>query len=728
MTASTAPMRTALIAIHGVGDPLPGATATEVAKLLVGRQQYAHHGAAPWVVPVTEVDPGSTAVAPSDSRFRYSSPFVGARLGSAKHAMTPGEDLGLQLNAHLLAGTALEDDEKTYTAERHVLKKGARQVDVIDMYWGDLSGLAKSPGRIATELFTLLFHLCQLGRDAAHHTAIYMDRHHAQHATAATWFARCHEAADAAFTKVNGMLNALLVCLALWWLPLYGALQNEEVFACLHVEQAWAHGAALAWLLAIAFVFSRFARYCDGVVRGSRRWAAWLGAAALVGAGAGLGRVSGGGLRELWAGPALGALEGLMAVLLLAWAVMALAAAGLALWGWHLKRQCQNPVVTQGIDTGRIGLLGSTTLFVSLVSAAWALALSTVSASFEGLSYRPFLIGSAHDAAVLVQSYFDHSTVMFCVVALVLLLLGVGAVVTLAPSIGMELRTPPAGANGQSRGARLSRWGQRLTRSASYTAVAGALAFFAWALWAIYDAMSPGAGAVLSSFLTRVSACLLQPLTYAVAGSALGLLALGSRVFGALGTIRIALDAALDVDKHFREFPENATPRGRIAARFLSLLRAAQRDGYDRIVVASHSQGTIIVAELLRYLQATRPKELKALPEIHLLTCGSPLRQLYAARFPALYSHWVESPLVSGSTTTGPRADALGVARWTNAYCTGDYVGRWLWEPSGKNLLDTGASLDDEVHRQICLGQGAHTHYYDARMAVMAGEIERLLT
>ena len=70
------------------------------------------------------------------------------------------------------------------------------------------------------------------------------------------------------------------------------------------------------------------------------------------------------------------------------------------------------------------------------------------------------------------------------------------------------------------------------------------------------------------------------------------------------------------------------------------------------MVIVSHSQGTVITADLLRYLayRGRRDDASRAAVlgrwleeiEVHLFTAGSPLRQLYAARFPDLYRKMVE--------------------------------------------------------------------------------------
>jgi hypothetical protein len=157
----------------------------------------------------------------------------------------------------------------------------------------------------------------------------------------------------------------------------------------------------------------------------------------------------------------------------------------------------------------------------------------------------------------------------------------------------------------------------------------------------------------------RVRQLAAASLLLVVAGGAAGLLALGKVAIKQLQALRAPLDAALDVDNHFREFPRHAISRVRIVERYVALLDHLRAQGYERVVIVAHSQGTVITAELLRYLQqrsrlAGRPRHPRARPGgpgahcsagwtrtgVHLLTVGSPLRQLYALRFPSQYP-WV---------------------------------------------------------------------------------------
>ena len=252
----------------------------------------------------------------------------------------------------------------------------------------------------------------------------------------------------------------------------------------------------------------------------------------------------------------------------------------------------------------------------------------------------------------------------------------------------------------------------------------------------------------------------LQAAVFSAAGIGAVLSLLGGTLSRRLPSLRGPLDVAMDVDNHFREFPRTDIPRAHIFSRYAALLKHVQSQGYERIVIVSHSQGTVISAELLRFLSsrgqmppepgATPLVAGKALPPISLLTLGCPLRQLYGARFPGLYA-WV---LARNGRVFGPRADDIGVQRWMNAFCSGDYVGRWLWstadkdaalahptvntvghDPFGRVDAYTGfnpmppaeAHLHGAREAEVCLGLGAHTHYFDRDQTTVAWMIDWLV-
>ena len=252
----------------------------------------------------------------------------------------------------------------------------------------------------------------------------------------------------------------------------------------------------------------------------------------------------------------------------------------------------------------------------------------------------------------------------------------------------------------------------------------------------------------------------LQAAVFSAAGIGAALSALGGLLSRRIPPLRAPLDAAMDVDNHFREFPRTAIPRAHIFSRYAAVLGHIQAKGYDRIVVVSHSQGTVISSELLRFLasrdqRAPTPDDAprlagKPLSPVSLLTLGCPLRQLYGARFPGLYA-WT---LARNGAVFGPRATDIGVQRWMNAFCSGDYVGRWLWsnaadqptlnhptefavghDPFGRvdmygtfdPMPPADGALQSAREVEVCLGLGAHTHYFERDQTTVAWMIDYLI-
>jgi hypothetical protein len=220
-----------------------------------------------------------------------------------------------------------------------------------------------------------------------------------------------------------------------------------------------------------------------------------------------------------------------------------------------------------------------------------------------------------------------------------------------------------------------------------------------------------------------------------LAGGALTITALGARFTQTFGRLRVALDAVLDIDNYFGDPINRQPPRARIYSRFASLLAYLRDAGYTRIVIVSHSQGTVITADLLRYLhvQGRLPDIVGAIP-VSLVTAGSPLRDLYAEHFPRLYG-WMGSS-EAGFTAAAPSAAALGATEWVNTCRSGDYVGRFIWTPPGDaarfRIAVVGPDGKVEAQRagdrsEFCLGAGGHTHYFNNEAVALAVEIDRLI-
>jgi hypothetical protein len=205
------------------------------------------------------------------------------------------------------------------------------------------------------------------------------------------------------------------------------------------------------------------------------------------------------------------------------------------------------------------------------------------------------------------------------------------------------------------------------------------------------------------------------------------------------------LDVLLDVDNYLREHPVDDNPRARIVSRYISMLRHlcrwrdAEGRSYGALVIVSHSQGTVITGDLLRYLSGHpgADPDLQCLGDdlkVRVLTMGSPLRQLYGRRFPHLYA-WAYHD-GSAFTTSGripqqrpPDPARMGVETWINLFRSGDYIGRHLWladndaalftcPPPASPMTFTATSETNGACREVCIGSGAHTHYWDGALPV----------
>ncbi len=245
------------------------------------------------------------------------------------------------------------------------------------------------------------------------------------------------------------------------------------------------------------------------------------------------------------------------------------------------------------------------------------------------------------------------------------------------------------------------------------------------------------------------------------------------------------LDTILDVDNYLRTSPLSSTPRARIAERVTSLLRfvANYKDdngrGYDRLIVVAHSLGALVTGDLLRFLKSTSKvlpsghldnnlfcfgfqhgAQSSALP-IYLFTMGDPLRQLLNRFFPHLYE-WVAAAPDNSSPQTAlkdalPKPDkmrcqsrippiaanalpdpaGMSVKGWCNAYRSGDYVGRFLWLGpwlTRSQFNDYTAPVEIVTdgpggsRAEMCIGIGAHTHYWERIAPDVAHTLDALIT
>lgn len=467
---------------------------------------------------------------------------------------------------------------------------------------------------------------------------------------------------------------------------------------------------------------------------------------------------------------------------------------GIALALWFIcgaaARRVGGYEAEASIATGRLGLGAALAGFLMLTMVVWAALTLVFGLASEKVSYAPCLfpveavlpnetkavfesasqvarsacvLTSARanpgqqsvSAAYFLASRYFNSTMAFALVAIVVVALLAYLIAMVIPSVLAEAKVLRASPRTSPQANRLGHW---LTYGYRYTDLVVTCCFGLGVFWAVLVAAVYLEAPVLELFgvtngtasLAELSQTWLKPFVLSAASLGATLILLGGFLSRRLPAIRGPLDIALDVDNHFRAFPAKSVPRARIFSRYAALLDEIRKrhaeEPYDRIVIVAHSQGTVLSAELLRYLCSDGKQVVKQAPEnlppIHLLTFGCPLRQLYAARFPTLYG-WV---LRTTNGVSGPRAAAIGVERWANAFCAGDYVGRWLWSENKENkVLDsadvighpmmdapadpllgrinayaafapwppTDKALARAARFEMCLGLGAHTHYFD---------------
>jgi hypothetical protein len=181
---------------------------------------------------------------------------------------------------------------------------------------------------------------------------------------------------------------------------------------------------------------------------------------------------------------------------------------------------------------------------------------------------------------------------------------------------------------------------------------------------------------------------------------------------GGLAQIWPILALILDVDAYLRddEAPEKGA-RAAILGRGLALLHAIEHSGgpssagVDGILVVSHSQGTVIAADLLATRALLRGIGKHA---TILLTMGSPLRALYQALLPFRVARFLRAP--------GCVAE-MDVKRWHNAYFAGDLVGRSLWRAEDERGTYTdpySQSYPQGAFTEECFGAGGHMGYWSS--------------
>jgi len=79
----------------------------------------------------------------------------------------------------------------------------------------------------------------------------------------------------------------------------------------------------------------------------------------------------------------------------------------------------------------------------------------------------------------------------------------------------------------------------------------------------------------------------------------------------------------------------------------------------------------------------------------------------------------------------------MNVSLWVNAYRSGDYVGRSLWvgpwyERNRTDNQENDADISQvgpvQSSEEMCIGLGAHTHYWDRSAPDVAKMLDRLIS
>lgn len=822
--STTTARRVAVIAVHGVADQQPGETTTAIVNLLSNLDDQGRPAYGPFEAASVRIQVRSLEV---PERATHSVQDWAARAANcrAEQARAPGRaavvDAGLEFMASLLANYEPSGPDETYETDvlrserRGQAADDARQVDVYEMYWADLSRLQQAWVRIFSEVYQLLSHLGSLGVHAVR-AAQASEPEVTEPAVWQSWANAQRNAADVLAKPVllmNLFLPGLLLVLfaavpsesqaaVLVWIAYFlialgitGALSYRRYA---HAESARTPVASVLGVAAALFVVLWWLDWPDGtanlalatiivgavfaviallVVAYNRRrpgaavTAAWLGGTLVAWL-----------LIELWVLPQRGeprvqaavlhSAEYVYTALRIAFVVF-LAFAWRAHWVGSRTVRASAGAARDRLKrlnwTARFTLSLPAVLFLLSTTVLWFVVWKAIQAVFGGMLTNPHNLTWVTHTVVMpeldrVQTVNDFVNGLisngsghgFGLLMISVLLAGVMATYAIAPSVLFELRPPDSPRDGTASG----RWldaGFHLMRWAGRVLVVGVLVILPL-------------GVVVGMVLSHVNPPLFDQLAgfnlylLLTAGAILGPAGAGLVVFNRLKAVtlgvRNVVDVLLDVDNYLREQPRASNPRARIMTRMTSLLRYVYAQDYSSVVIVAHSQGTVITADLLRFLRKTgldRTDEGLArrngIP-ISFFTMGSPLRQLYGLRFPHLYQwarHHVPGPWTdpaeSIAAETGPDPAELDLAHWVNAYRSADYVGRYLWRPERCDFIFQTPPMENrhpwragpfvavasrsmpplDNRREFCIGKGAHQHYWDGTAPQIALELDNLI-
>ena len=798
--------RVAVIAVHGVGDPGAGSTAQSIVNLL----KRLVHGTQPVYQPFVESGLTlSNEPAPSLQPHELRELKVEFTDEQRKRGVVeqyevdddPTRFIGTQL-----ADYVMEDDDRTFDTVCH---QGQRpdpgggpaplNVDVYELYWADLIRLVNGPLGFFTDLYQLIFHVPHLANKAV---AAESRQHEEQ--------AERPEAAKLPRTLWGGYQFLCQLCayylavqvffFNIWLAPILAItgllLAHHLTFFTL--------GLAIAGAL---FGLAAFRAWkSEGRSKGRLQIFLLLGGCCAIGAYLFLGAVTGpedeSGQQKYLIGVTATLLFLLCACVIVPFirsynlvfpnSAKAAYAVGIGMWlVWLFSVIFHRHMRDAGLDTlwlliivgnvnyGFLLLLEFVTVMFGVV--AWSRARKTPRASQVTRVFFTSVLGlglptvlfslvtipiwaivaegimpwffPAPDMAQNAAILLDFGSIGFEWSVLLVAVALMAAIALLLPSVLAEnlFFTPNPVSSG-----RLSRWLSGGAVSVPFIVVvvfAAALVpsgFFIYATFLDWKITGLSHVGVISGLL-------------AVLG--ISVIALKDQIVPWTTAVGPVLNKALDVDGYLRQNPAERTPKARIFCRYASLLRHifSHPAKYSHVVILAHSQGTIITADLLKYLGdkhvtidpllvEEQGGERRFLKPISLFTMGCPLRQLYSERFPSWYD-WARSAEVKErpkppgppelKPDIAPRNEVLGVEAWSNAYGSGDYIGRSLWRgaddpdfadlPSPKPSWDITTPLivsekPNGATREFCIGPLAHTRYWDEPGDAVARELDRLIT
>ena len=608
------PTRVAVVAVHGVADQTAGESAAAVASLLVRRPEYAPSGVTRLALRVERVPVSRRAKRESQRDHEAPAPLtLDATEGGFGQAF-----MRRQLEHYEVEpGDAVYETVRVTTSRTADAETPAIAVDVHEVYWADLSRLGKGALQIFGELYQIIFHLGRLG----HHSADFACRANGGTRGWRLYSWLVSKAVDV-LTKPVPALNLLLFAIALTAVP--GLLSDR-----------WRLPVGLLVLAGLALALLGLGLFLAG--RRARPWS-WVVPPVLlvVACAAAVESVSGLPLPHVAEWPLLsfeGSLIGfaLVAAVFIAYerrrpgalktAVwLGLPFAGLLWWRLWLAANTKAGVIDAGLFVAEIGVVLLTLCFASIFAitllatplgmvltrqardrhaAARAtgtvrLALSIATGAFLVLTltawaglfamrdrlvpkmpYVPRLPWPAYGTcdektafAFLDQLLFGFvrytaTLPAFAVIAAALVL----AAWAVLPVALAEIAPPARAAETAER---YRTW---LDRGFKLAGVSGVLLFVAVFLVMPLAAWTPSL-AMQAALSTCVSARGLLKAAALLGTAVVGFsVARGRFEHLALG-FRPVVDVALDVDNHLREHPWRANPRARIAARYLSTLRA----------------------------------------------------------------------------------------------------------------------------------------------------------